>query len=136
MIPTLVENSYFLVYLFVNFFLKTLLLWLWLKYNNYSGTVSHTASKQWLRAPHLCIYCLKEDGYCQLCLTRYAAVQINNWLKRISAIKIATVKIICGEQRWMGHKRRHSKAMNNVLHVQRYDKRHLKWLQIVKKSSP
>jgi len=30
MVPTVVENS---MYLFVNIFLETLLLWLWLKYN-------------------------------------------------------------------------------------------------------
>jgi len=73
-------------------------------------------------------------------------VWINNYLKRTSEIKVATMKIMDdfhykwkpshayhkidtfrGEQRWMGHKGVHwySKSMKNALHVQRYGKRHL-----------
>jgi len=36
---------------------------------------------------------LKKTLHCQLCSTSYAAVQINNCLKRTSAIKVAIMKI-------------------------------------------
>jgi len=110
-VPTLVN---FLVYLFVNF-LGTPLLLLWMNIQ-YNGTT--------LLLHALCAPVISEKKTI-LCSTCYTAVQINNCLKRISAIKITTMKItndfsyewkpshayayhkigtFHGEERWMGHK--------------------------------
>jgi len=82
---------------------------------------------------------------------RCIAVQINNWLKRTSAIKVATMKLrtisvtsgshhvsttkstlfVVRKDEW-DTKEGTGKSMKNALHVQRYDKRHLS----VEKLSP
>jgi len=80
---------------------------------------------------------------CQLCSTHYAAVQINNCIKRTSAIKVVTMKItdnfhfewkpsyttkstlfMESKDEWDTNEGT-SKSMKNALHVQWYDKRHL-----------
>jgi len=67
-------------------------MWLWNM--QYSGTalllLVNPASKQSHRAP---ILHEKKTLRYQLCLTHYAAVQINNSLKRTFVIKVATMKI-------------------------------------------
>jgi len=98
----------------------------------------HTASKQW----HcISITVQKEDTLLlAICSTRYIAVQINNCLKRISAIKVATMKItddfcyngshhvpitkstpfVVSKDEWGT-----GKSMKNALYVLWYGKRHL-----------
>jgi len=51
------------------------------------------ALKYWHRAPLVYLLYEKKTFHCQLCSTRYTAVQTNNCLKRTSAIKEATMKI-------------------------------------------
>jgi len=77
----------------------------------------------------------------QLCSTGYAAVRINNCLKRTSVIKVATTDdfrnkwklslanykidtFVVNKDEW-DTKEGHGKSMKNVLHVQQYGKRHL-----------
>ena len=79
--------------------------------------------------------------YCQLCSTRYTAVQIKNCSKSTSAIKIATMKNT-DNFRYEGHatakstlfavsknerdtKEDTGKSMKNALYILWYAKRHL-----------
>jgi len=141
MVPNLVIFSV----LFKKFLLW---LWLWLKYNiaeqpycywwSNNGTMPHLLSYVY--------YCLKRKTLrCQLCSTHYrahyTAVQINNYFKRTSAIKVTTMKItdengsyhisttkstlfVESKDEW-DIKEGTGKPMKNALHVQRYSKRHL-----------
>jgi len=100
--------------------------------------------------PHLHIYHLKMFYY-QLCSTRYTAVWINNCLKRISAIKEATMKItddfhmsttkstlfMENKDKW-DTKEGPGKSMKNALYVQLHGKG-TSWVEATsnsKKSSP
>jgi len=113
MVPTLVN---FLVYLFVNFFWE----------HHYYDCDWNTMNIQYNGTTLLLHALCAPEKKTLLCSTCYTAVQINNCLKRISAIKITTMKITndfsyewkpsCayhkigtfhGEQRWMGHKGGH-----------------------------
>jgi len=93
--------------------------------------------------PHLHIYYLKRKMLrCQLCSTHYAAVQINNCLKRTFEIKAAAMKIMDDfHYKWKPSRAYHKidtfygdewdtkeytgKSMKNALHVQQYGKRYL-----------
>jgi len=100
MVPTLVEIPNILVYLFVNFFLKTI------EYRGrdtaldiITGEPTYTESKQWdyISYPSYINYCLKRR--CSVAnnvqpVVTGTAVRIDNCLKRTSAIKIATMKIM------------------------------------------
>jgi len=69
------------------------------------------------RTPNTYLLSEKKMLCYQLCSTHYAAIRINNHLKRTFVIKVATmdnfhnkwhtyhkIDTFCGEQRWMGHK--------------------------------
>ena len=89
-------------------------------------------------------YLLKSEvSICQLCSTRYKAVQIKNCSKSTSAIKVATMNntddfcyerklscataksILCAISKDEGHKEDTGKSMKNALYVLRYAKRYL-----------
>jgi len=126
-----------------------------IQYSDTALLLPHSTLKQWCHAPHLCIYCLKRKSLrCQLCSTHYTAVQINNCLKRTSAIKVATMKItdnfcyewkpscayhkidtFCGEQRWMERKGGHHEKFIACIAVWQKAPLRLKWLRTVKKRS-
>jgi len=71
-------------------------MWLlkWLKYlatrPYYCWWTMHTASKQLHRAPHYVFSSEKKTLRYHICSSRYAAVRINNCLKRTFVIKVAT----------------------------------------------
>jgi len=91
----------------------------------------HTASKQWHHLYPLTLLFEKKTFCCQLCSTCYTEVQINNCLKRTSAIKVATMKIadnfhyehvpkptlfVVSKDEW-DTKEGPGKSMKNALHV-------------------
>ena len=62
-----------------------------------AGDSMHTTSKQSPHTSHFSIDHLKKTLRYQLCSTRYAAVRINNCLKRTFAIKVATTDDFCNK---------------------------------------